>query len=144
MKVSWLDRVARLLGLRHPARALGSRPAWFDAAYLSTPEPAAPEPQPEPPAMSQLAATRAFDERERALVWQRARRIIGWDPDDWRVDYRGRPMYRHHYADPVSSFGWDIGLVEADGGEDLANLHPVLCHQPERFSGRFERALDMG
>lgn len=133
MKASWLDRLARVIGIRRPARALPHRPAWFDATYLSMPEQSA---------MPRLAGSRAFDERERAAVWQRGRPIIGWDSDDWRVDYRGQPIFRHHYGDPDSAFGWDIGLIRAEGGEDLANLHPVLCHQPDRATPRFERALD--
>src|SRR5688500_10648761 len=112
--------LARLIGIRRPARTL---PAWFDSAYLSGPA---------LPALPQILPQRDFDERERAAIWRKGRAIIGWDADDWRVDHLGNPIFRHHYADPDSAFGWTIALVAAEGGDDLANLRPQLCHQPGR------------
>lgn len=133
MKPAWLTTIARLIGFRCRARSLPFRPAWFDAAYLSSPE---------RPAMLQPPRTRAYDERERAAVWHKGRPIIGWDPEDWRVDHAGNPIFRHHYGDADSSFGWEIAPIAANGGDSLANLRPQLCRPAASAWARHERAPD--
>jgi hypothetical protein len=128
MKESWLLRLANRLRVKR--RALAHRPAWFEAAYLASPERilfAAPR------------IDRSFSDREKVAVWQKGRPILGWDPEDWRVDHRGDPIFRHHYGDAQSAFGWEVGTIGPDAGEDLANLCPQRCQPAERSP--FERAL---
>lgn len=131
MTANWLTRMARLIGFRRSTPAPRFRPAWFDATYLSASgEPVPPQPR------------RSFAERERAAVWQKGLPMPGWDPEDWRIDHRRNPMFRHHYGDSQSAFGWEVGLIRADGGDDLVNLRPQLCRAP-LHSGRFERTFDL-
>ena len=126
MKESWLLRLAYRLRLKR--RALAHRPAWFEAAYLASPERtlfAAPR------------TDRSYSDRDKVAVWQKGRPIVGWDSEDWRVDHRGDPIFRHHYGDSQSAFGWEIGTIGPDGAEDLANLRPQRCPPAERAP--FER-----
>lgn len=129
MKASWFTRLTEIIGLRRSARALPVRPAWFDDTYLSE-RPLDPRPP----------AGRACDERERAAVWEKGRPIVGWDAGDWRVDHLGNPMFRHHYGDSDSAFGWHI--VPVRDGDDLANLRPQLFRPICAAAPRPERALD--
>ena len=130
MTTTWYKQMARWLGVRRAVRAPRFRPAWFDAAYLSAPAPIV------------SSEPRSFDERERAAVWQKARPMPGWDPEDWRIDHRGNPIFRHHYGDSESAFGWDIGLIRHEGDNALVNLRPQLCAAPAQAAARKERAFD--
>jgi hypothetical protein len=128
MKESWFTRIAYTLRLKR--RALPFRPAWFEAAYLAAPE---------PPVPAQLRDPRAFNDQEKAAIWQKGRPILGWDPNDWRVDDSGEPIFRHHYGDPQSAFGWEVGRVVPVRGDEFANLRPRRCQAtaPARFSRAF-------
>ena len=111
MKESWLLRLAYRLRIKR--RALAHRPAWFEAAYLASPERilfAAPR------------IDRSFSDREKVAVWQKGRPIVGWDPEDWRVDHRGDPIFRHHYGDSQSAFGWEIGTIAKDAGPERRGM----------------------
>ena len=132
MKANLFRRLAWLIGFRRPSR---SRPAWFDDTYMSV-SPHQPEP-------ARAFPGRSYDERERAAIWRKARVVAGWDPEDWRADHSGNPIFRHHFADLESAYGWTIVLIDAGGGDGLANLRPALCHESERRAARFERALDL-
>lgn len=116
--------------LRIKRRALPRRPAWFEAAYLASPERLLFAPP---------RAERAFSDRDKVAVWAKGRPIVGWDPEDWRVDHRGDPIFRHHYGDAQSAFGWEIATIAPDAGEELVNLRPQRCKVAERVP--FERAL---
>jgi hypothetical protein len=122
--------MARWLGVRRVMRAPRFRPAWFDATYLAAPAPPIP------------SGPRAYDELERAAIWQKGRPMPGWDPEDWRIDHRGNPIFRHHYADDQSAFGWEIELIRPDEGDSLANVRPQLCPVVELAAARKESAFD--
>ena len=128
MKESWLLRLAYRLRIKR--RALPHRPAWFEAAYLASPERALFKPP---------RTDRTYSDRDKVTIWQKGRPIVGWDPEDWRVDHRGDPIFRHHYGDAQSAFGWEIGAIGPDGAGDLANLRPQRCQAFERVP--FERAF---
>jgi hypothetical protein len=128
MKDNWLRTLASRLRIRH--RALPVRPAWFEQAYLAAPERILFAPP---------RADRSYGDREKVAVWAKGRPILGWDPEDWRVDHRGDPIFRHHYGDPQSAFGWEIAAIAPEGGEELANLRPQRCQRAEPV--QFERVL---
>ena len=132
MTATWLSRLARVIGIRRSA--LARHPAWFDAAYLSSPEDK--EERQAPP-------MRTYSERERAAVWHKGWPMPGWDPEDWRTDHRGSVMFRHHYGDTGSAYRWQVGRIAADGGDDLANLRPELCRRYAPATARSERAFDL-
>jgi len=133
MTATWLSRLARAIGIGRSARALRHRPAWFDATYRASPDHQETQ---------QTLPTRAYSELERAAVWRKGQPMDGWDTEDWRVDHRGNPIFRHHYGDSDSAFGWQVGRITADGGDDLGNLRPEL--RPKRMPGAaFERAFDL-
>jgi hypothetical protein len=128
MNEHWLLRLAYRLRIRRRTQPI--RSAWFEEAYLAVPGRAL---------FAAPRADRTYSDREKVAVWQKGRPIVGWDPEDWRVDHRGDPIFRHHYGDPQSAFGWEIGTIASDGGSDLANLRPQRCRQAEPTA--FERAL---
>ena len=85
-----------------------------------------------------------YSDVEKAAVWTKAQPIVGWDPDEWRVDHRGNPLFRMHYGDKVSAFGCEIGLIverERGGGDEVNNLRPQLARRPETEPGRFGAPL---
>ena len=132
MKPSLLTQMARAIGLLRQAPAPPFGAAWFDAGAVASPE---HDGRPRRP--------RTYDEQQKAAVWQKAQPIIGWDPADWRVDHRGNPIFRHHYGDSGSAFGWEVGQVVANGSADLRNLRPQLCQTPRETPAPFDRALNL-
>ena len=132
MRTSLLTQFARALGLVRPAPAPPFGGVWFEA--------------PPPPAHDHRArplARRSFSEAQKAAVWQKGQPMIGWDPSDWRVDHHGNPIFRQHYRDSGSAFGWEVGRIVVDGGDDLANLRPQICHVPQPEPAGFTRTLDL-
>ena len=89
---------------------------------------------------------RIYSEDEKTAVWNKAQPIMGWDPDEWRVDHRGNPLFRLHYRDPNSSFGWEIAAIvdpAAGGSDDLSNLRPSLCKPGGREEPHLGRAPNL-
>ena len=130
---SKLTHWARALGLLRPASA---RPvgAWLDVAALPSHDDAGPRVSP-----------RLYDEKQRAAVWAKAQPILGWDPAEWRIDHRGNPLFRHHYGDQTSAFGWEVGRVAGRAFADadpLADLRPQLCGRAEAPGGAGVLNLD--
>jgi len=41
-------------------------------------------------------------------VWEKANIVEGKDPDLWGADGHGILIYRHHYGNSDSVFGWDV------------------------------------
>jgi len=97
-----------------------------------------------PPAW--LKRSRPFTDDQKAAVWAKAQPILGWDPDDWRVDHRGNPLFRSHYGDRGSSFGWEIGHVVdpvRGGSDDMANLRPQRCQQRRETDVRIGTPVEL-
>ena len=104
-----------------------------------TPRPFAPPFEPEvtpqhdpvgrvDPAERRARGRTIFTDEQRAGVWSKGQPIIGWDPDEWRIDHKGNPLFRLHYRDAASSFGWEIGYIiepGSGGSDELFNLRPV-------------------
>jgi len=85
-----------------------------------------------------------YSDAEKLAVWAKGQPIVGWDPDEWRVDHRGNPLFRMHYGDKISAFGWEIGLIvdrTRGGGDDIANLRPQLARRSESAPSRFGAPL---
>jgi hypothetical protein len=82
------------------------------------------------PAAYRSRGRTAFTEDQKAAVWHKGQPIIGWDPAEWRVDHRGNPLFRLHYRDSTSAFGWEVGYIldpGSGGAGEIANLRPVRC-----------------
>jgi hypothetical protein len=79
----------------------------------------------------------------KATVWEKGQPIVGWDPNDWRVDHRGNPLFRLHYGDSRSSFGWEIGRIADGDADDVGNLRPQLCKATETTPARFGTPLNL-
>jgi hypothetical protein len=61
-------------------------------------------------------------------IWEKARRIDGYNEDLYRQDYAGAWIARDQYGNKESSFGWEIDHIypRAKGGEDyFGNLRPI-------------------
>jgi len=57
-------------------------------------------------------------------VWEKARATNDKDPTDWRKDECGAWIYRSHYGNQVSEFGWKIENVTPGEQSELENLRP--------------------
>ena len=61
------------------------------------------------------------------LVWERAKRVEGYDPAKWRQDFAGAWIQRDQYG-IQSGLGWEIDHMVPQshgGGDDLQNLFPL-------------------
>lgn len=54
-------------------------------------------------------------------LWQRAKPILGYDSNIWRLDFAGRTIRWNDYGNRNSSYGWEFGhiVAKADGGSDF-------------------------
>lgn len=134
MAVNFITQLMIALGVQRPApvRGLGARSDRHRAPGL--------------PPLARPRATRGHGEELKAAVWQKGQPIIGWDPSDWRIDYRSNPLFRSAYGDTGSAFGWEIGMIvaRAQGGtDDIANLRPVLCQASRDAGADLGTTLDL-
>jgi len=133
MRQNWFRQVTRALGIARPLPVPFT--TWFDEAGAG---------RALPPSPFQKPAKRVYSEEQKAVVWQKGRPIIGWDPNHWRVDHKGNPLFRLDYGDPASSFGWEIGHIvdrEKGGSDDLSNLRPQQCRRPDAVNARYSELL---
>jgi hypothetical protein len=73
-----------------------------------------------------------YTKDDRDAVWHKGQPIVGWDPDEWRVDHNGSALFREAFGDSASAFGWEIGHVvpPGEGGlEVLSNWRPQLIRE---------------
>ena len=71
---------------------------------------------------------RPFDAGTIAAVWEKAARITGYPPSEWRRDACGRVIKRSAYGDTDSPHGWEIDHfkpVARGGGDHDVNLQPL-------------------
>jgi hypothetical protein len=65
-----------------------------------------------------------FSEEIIQAVWEKGRAVADLDPNHWRQDQCGAWIFREHYDNPNSEFGWRILKVVPSEGETLENLRP--------------------
>lgn len=58
-------------------------------------------------------------------VWNSATIAYGYDPDLWRYDSAGLPMYWPDYLDTLSIYGWHIAGTASEDSKpsDLSAVH---------------------
>lgn len=69
-----------------------------------------------------------FTEQVIQQVWEKARRVEGYNGDSIRKDSCGAWILRSQYGNTDSMFGWEIDHVypvSKGGGDDLQNLRPI-------------------
>ncbi len=66
----------------------------------------------------------AFSDEMIQAVWEKGRVLADLDPTEWRQDQCGAWIYRNHYNNVNSEFGWQIRNVVPGGGNELDNLQP--------------------
>jgi hypothetical protein len=79
----------------------------------------------------------SFNDLEIATVWSKALGIPGQDMRLWRQDQCGAYMYRDHYSNTNSKWGWEIDHIQPvahRGTDDLSNLQ-ALHWQNNRRKG---------
>jgi hypothetical protein len=69
-------------------------------------------------------------------VWEKAEKICGKDPDKYRQDPCGNPIYKHSYG-KHSEMGWEIDhkKAKANGGTDHLNNLQALKTSTNRKKG---------
>ncbi len=66
----------------------------------------------------------AWDEDTIQKVWEKGRVAPDQPAAQWRTDECGAWMYRVHYGNSESEFGWKIQNVSAGGADRVENLRP--------------------
>jgi len=66
----------------------------------------------------------AFNDEIVQGIWEKARATLDKDPTEWRKDECGAWIYRSHYGNQVSEFGWKIENVRPGEQPELENLRP--------------------
>lgn len=68
-----------------------------------------------------------YSEEVIQAVWEKGRALPDLDPNEWRQDQCGAWMYREHYGNLNSEFGWKTLNVVPGGKEEPENLRPFHC-----------------
>ncbi|GLH67166.1 HNH endonuclease signature motif containing protein [Geothrix edaphica] len=67
----------------------------------------------------------AFSEEKVQQVWEKGEKVANNDPNEWRKDQCGAWIYRKHYGNRDSQYGWEIDHVSPGGSDDVSNLRPL-------------------
>lgn len=67
----------------------------------------------------------SFDEASIQQVWEKGRLMADRDWNHWRRDECGAWMYREHYGNESSEFGWKIVNVSTGGNDSIEHLRPL-------------------
>jgi hypothetical protein len=92
----------------------------------------------------------SFSALEIAAVWNKALGIPGQDMRLWRQDSCGAYMYRDHYGDTNSKWGWEIDHIQPaskSGTDNLSNLQALHWQNNRRKGdavGNFSCAITYG
>lgn len=73
-------------------------------------------------------------------VWNKGRKIDGYDSNVWRYDICGKPMKYMEYGNTNSKHGWEVDHIKpvAKGGtDDLSNLQPLQWDNNRRKSDNY-------
>ncbi|MCS6991915.1 MAG: hypothetical protein RMK52_00085 [Chitinophagales bacterium] len=63
-------------------------------------------------------------------VWEKGRRVPGYDPTQYRMDGGGRIIRRDEFNNQRSVYGWCLHYVRPlweGGDQSLSNLTPMSC-----------------
>lgn len=73
-------------------------------------------------------------------VWSKAKAIPGKDPDQYRQDPYGNPMYKPSYG-KASEMGWEIDHIKpsSKGGSDAIQNKQALNTSVNRSKGNSEK-----
>lgn len=79
-------------------------------------------------------------------VWEKGKRVLGYDATIMRKDELGSWILREHYRRPDSDFSWEIDCPDLDvkEGLEISSLRPL--NSANRFSmdkNFFEKVMDL-
>lgn len=89
-----------------------------------------------------MATKKDFTPTEKKLVWDRAHRINGVDPDTMRQDYAGAWIRFEDYGNRNSQYGWEIDHLKPlsiGGAEDSSNYLPLQWQNNVRKGDDYPR-----
>jgi len=87
-------------------------------------------------------ADRNWRNGDREAAWSNARQVAGRDPNRWREDAYGAPMYYHNYGQRTN-MGWDIDHrreITRGGTNAYSNLQAMQWHNNRVVKNRELRA----
>jgi len=67
----------------------------------------------------------AWSEEMIQKVWEKAKKVENFNPDEWRKDECGAWIGRNKYGNRDSQYGWEIDHISPDGADILSNLRPL-------------------
>jgi hypothetical protein len=67
----------------------------------------------------------SFGDEKVQKVWEKGHVESHNDPNVWRTDDCSAWMKRDMYGNRESEYGWEVGRIDPNGGDDLSNLRPL-------------------
>ena len=82
---------------------------------------------------------RRFSQERVEEVWEKAKKIPGKNPDDYRRDAAGNVIRRSSYGKD-SEMGWEVDHkrpVDKDGTDNLRNLQPLQTDENREKGNKY-------
>jgi len=67
----------------------------------------------------------SFTENIIQKVWDKGKVIPEHDENIYRKDDYNSLMLRHAYRNRTSGYGWEIDMIDPNGGDSIKNLRPL-------------------
>lgn len=83
----------------------------------------------------------AFDDTMIDEVWKKARAMADQDFTVWRKDECGAWLFREHYGNTASEYGWKIVNIAPGSDDSLENLRPFHLRNTFDIENRKPRCV---